>query len=371
MSMTVPSLLEAPVSAPFSEATWQAWLLKGRMREERNRWRRFKAASFLSLVGIACAACAGFFPDLAPHHVPIRFAVAVGAVALLVRSLDLRRYTFAAAFTALAVLYNPVAPLLDLSGNWDRVLIALSVVPFIAWLIPSPKAAPMRNTGLIDSIWTIGALIVCGSAQAATAGDFSVYRSFRFEADITVVAQQTGSSAAQAKVIHSRPALIQELEWRPQPLGPSNEREAASEIVFRFLDGALYRVEVTYDRFEIEGLTSDDLIAAISGLYGSAIRPDTPKPPSTSYDASEVVVARWEDRQYRFDLVRASWSERFKLIGVAKNLDSSAIAAIQEAKRLDDREAPQRDAARRVTEQNAAASKLEDARAANKARFRP
>jgi hypothetical protein len=147
MSSAIPSRVteeqvrDLPQSAPLSEAAWQAWLLKGRLREERNYWRGVKAASSLSLVGIACAACVSLFPGFGAYDVPIRFAVAIGALALMVHNLHIRRYAFAAAFAALVVLFNPVAPLVDFPGIWGRGLIALSAVPFVASLTPSPKLA--------------------------------------------------------------------------------------------------------------------------------------------------------------------------------------------------------------------------------------
>jgi len=52
-------------------------------------------------------------------------------------------------------------------------------------------------------------------------------------------------------------------------------------------------------------------------------------------------------------------------------LDSPAQAATLEAKRLDDQEEPQRNAARLASEQEAAKDKLEKARLLNKPRFRP
>jgi hypothetical protein len=56
---------------------------------------------------------------------------------------------------------------------------------------------------------------------------------------------------------------------------------------------------------------------------------------------------------------------------VQKALEARAQAATLEAKRLDDREAPQRDAARIADEQEAAKAKLEKARLVNKPKFRP
>jgi hypothetical protein len=148
MSSAIPSRVieekvrDLPQSAPLNEATWQAWLLKGRLREERNYWRRVRAASSLSLVGIACAACVSLFPGFGAYDVPVRFAIAVGALALMVHNLYIRRYAFAAAFAALVIFFNPVAPLVDFSGIWGRGLIALSAVPLVASLTPSAKVAP-------------------------------------------------------------------------------------------------------------------------------------------------------------------------------------------------------------------------------------
>jgi hypothetical protein len=52
-------------------------------------------------------------------------------------------------------------------------------------------------------------------------------------------------------------------------------------------------------------------------------------------------------------------------------LETPAEAANLEARRLDDLEAPQRDAARLASEQEAAKAKLEKSRLVNKPKFRP
>jgi hypothetical protein len=56
---------------------------------------------------------------------------------------------------------------------------------------------------------------------------------------------------------------------------------------------------------------------------------------------------------------------------VLRKLQGPVQAAIAEAKRLDDQEAPQREAARITAEAAAAAAKLEKARLTNKPKFRP
>ena len=204
------------------------------------------------------------------------------------------------------------------------------------------------------------------------AADLSKYRNFQLGTGLPAVAKQVGASPSQAKAIHRRPALIQELEWRPQPLGPSAQAESANEVVFSFYDGELFRISITYDRYEIEGLTADDFIKALSATYGTA---EKPAPPANAvqgrYGDQEEIVARWQDSQYCFDLIRSSYTPNFRLIGVLKRLQAPAQAATLEAKRLDDQEAPQRDAVRITSEEEAAKAKSDEARLVNKPKFRP
>lgn len=214
--------------------------------------------------------------------------------------------------------------------------------------------------------------LVLLSATSATAGDLSKYRNFQLGTDPSTVAKGIGGSESALKVIHSRPALIQELEWRPQTLGPSPEAESAQEIIFSFYNGTLFRIEVKYDRYETEGLTAQDLVGAISATYGLPAKLAAPAQPVAGYFGDqEETLAQWEDPQYRFDLLRTSYGPSYRLIGNLKSLEGPARNASLEAKRLDDLEAPQRDAARIVTEQNIKASALEKARLVNKPKFRP
>jgi len=230
----------------------------------------------------------------------------------------------------------------------------------------------MNGPGSICWKLSIASLLVCLTIPSAASGDLSKYRGFPFGSDPAAVAKQAGTGVSQPKAIHSRPALIQELEWRPQHLGPSVETESVNEAAFRFFNGELYRIEVKYDRYETEGLTAQDIVDALSSVYGPPLLPAArAKTELNRYEDREEVVAHWQDAEHSFDLIRSAYATNFRLVGVLKRLDSAAQAATQEAKRLDDQEAPQRDAARAASEQNAAKVKLEKARMANKLRFRP
>lgn len=219
----------------------------------------------------------------------------------------------------------------------------------------------------------LASFLLLGVMEAATsAKDLSKYRNFQLGADLATIAKQVGAIPSQAKAIQRRPALIQELVWRPQPLGPSSQKESASEVVFSFFDGELFRVAITYDRYETEGLTADDFIESISATYGLAEMPAAPaKAVQGPYGDQEEIVAQWQDSQYCFDLIRSSYGPTFRLVGALQRLRAPVQAAITEAKRLDDREAPQRDAARKADEKEIERAKLERSRLLNKPKFRP
>lgn len=229
-----------------------------------------------------------------------------------------------------------------------------------------------KFVGTVSRSALILSLVFGVMSAAPLAGDLSKYRNFQLGTDLPTIAKQVGASTSQAKIVHRRPALIQELEWRPQPLGSAPQTESAQEVVFSFYGGELYRIAISYDQYKIEGLTADDFIEAISATYGIAERPTAPaNAVPAEYGEQQEIVARWQDSQYCFDLIRSSYSPSFRLVGALKGLQAKAQAAITEAKRLDDQEEPQRDAARIADEREAERGKLEKSRLMNKPKFRP
>ncbi len=217
----------------------------------------------------------------------------------------------------------------------------------------------------------ISCLAVVALPMAASAADLSRYRNVQLGMDLPTVARQVGASPSQATVAHRRPALIQELEWSPRILGPSLETEPAQEVLFTFYNGELFRIVVNYDQYETEGLTADDMVEAISSIYGTGVRPTPAKAAPEPWVDQQDVVARWQDPQYRFELIRTSYGPRYRLVGVLRTLEATAQAAIMEATQLDDKEAPERDAAQAVREEQAERARLEKTRLVNKGNFRP
>ncbi len=166
---------------------------------------------------------------------------------------------------------------------------------------------------------------------------------------------------SEAKLIHARPAVIQELEW---PIwlssGSSPRTDPVRTILFSFYNGELFRILVSYDRDETKGLSTEDMIEAFSAKYGTATKPANIEIAFSStqvYNDSEAVIARWEDPQYSFNLFRSSFQPTFGMVAFSKGLDALARTATAEAIRLDALEAPQRE----IQRQN-----QEDGRTANR-----
>ena len=103
-----------------------------------------------------------------------------------------------------------------------------------------------------------------------------------------------------------------------------------------------------------------------------AVRPAAPaKAVQDPYGDQEEILARWQDPQYRFDLIRSSYGPTFRLVGTLTRLEAPAQAAATEAARLDDKEAPQREAERIAKDEETERAKLDKARLVNKPKFRP
>jgi len=225
------------------------------------------------------------------------------------------------------------------------------------------------------------AVCVCamlsGFSHLASAQDLSRYREVAFGSSVSSVVTITGTSAAAVKVIHQRPALIQELAWRPQyAIGrPVGRSEAAREVTYRFADDKLFRIVVVYDARLVEGLTNADLIDAVSAVYGPAtLTPAASQPPVPAPAGSingTTAIARWQTADYEFTLMREVYPETFRLIGVSKQLGTAARAAEIEAARLDQQEAPRRLADEAKADAERRRTAADKTRTTNKGEFRP
>jgi len=201
------------------------------------------------------------------------------------------------------------------------------------------------------------------------------YRDFQLGGDLPSISALTGVAVSEAKAVHLRPALMQELRWQ-RPYSSSttpSQTDSVKQIVFSFYNDQLSKMVVDYDHERTAGMTDADLIEAISVDYGPRVKPSARTGRGTLTRVEEesgTLVARWAGADYAVALYRG-FSSDVRLIVASPRLDALARTADVQATRLDDREAPQREIARQKKETEDTRASQEKSRVANKAAFRP
>ena len=93
-------------------------------------------------------------------------------------------------------------------------------------------------------LWTVLA------SPPASAADLSSYREFQFGMNLPVVVKLVSMNSSEARGIHQRTALIQELDWRPGRYpGSSPDTDAVKDFVFSFCNGKLLRMRIPGFRY--------------------------------------------------------------------------------------------------------------------------
>lgn len=228
---------------------------------------------------------------------------------------------------------------------------------------------------MTSRIFAIGVCILVLSAQLLDGEEPMRYRDFQLGSDLASVAKLTGLALTEAKIVHQRPAVMKDLEWRPRYFsgGVAPQTDPVDLMVFRFYDDQLFNVVVDYDRHRTEGMTEADMIEAITATYGPASKP-LPRPGRAAmpqYGAPDTPLAIWGDTEYSVTLLRVAYPETFRLVVALTRLENLARTASIEAVRLDAKEAPQREIARQKKEAGEALAAQEKAKIENKAVFRP
>jgi hypothetical protein len=185
--------------------------------------------------------------------------------------------------------------------------------------------------------------------------------------DLPAAAKLSNLTALDSKVVSTRPAKIETLDWQPPRAALPNSVE---NVVLTFYNNQLFRMVVNYQRLRTEGMTTDDMIDSISATYGTPTRPEETVVLPSYNDEKVKVLARWEDATSTLNLVH-SFMTTYTLIAVSKSLEAPATSAIAESLQLDRTEAPAKELLRNEKEATDAKTALERARTANKAGFRP
>jgi len=211
-------------------------------------------------------------------------------------------------------------------------------------------------------------------AQISEAQSLGQYREFQLGTNVASVAALTGARQSDVKVIHQRPVLIQDMEWRPRYFSgrAPSQTDPVDLMVFSFYDDQLYKIIVDYDVRRTEGMVQADVVAAISAAYGAPSLPSkTSRTPEIRYGDADRLLATWTRPDYALTLFRVSYQNAFRLVVEATTLAARAQVARREAVRLDALEEPQREIARQREEAEAERSATEQAKRANLPAFRP
>jgi hypothetical protein len=211
-----------------------------------------------------------------------------------------------------------------------------------------------------------------GSLSLLPAADFSVYRGFHLGGTIASVVSRAGVEEP-IRLIHTRPALIQELAWHPPAafISHGNQEDPVRAGLLRFYNGHLFQIVATYERESLEGMNDADMVEAISATYGPSTNPAVDIPYQSNYGRTARVLARWENPDCEYSLVRTGDRSSYSLILTSKLLGAEAQTAVEEAVRLDAIEAPQREVASQAKRDAESRLTLDKARTANRLKFRP
>ncbi|HYL34648.1 MAG TPA: hypothetical protein VEV17_01905 [Bryobacteraceae bacterium] len=293
-------------------------------------------------------------------------------------------YTATAALLSMAFIFIPAILMVSRPFGYFALALAIgcsALCATLAWMlwrkfsrrsIPSIAIQKGRSEMAKSGLLAIPLLCAALGMPMVRAADFSSYRGMQFGMNLSSAAKQAGTSPTEARTVHQRPAVIQEMDYRYGSLsGALLEADPVRDTVLSFFNGELFRMVVTYDRFKTEGMTAEDMIQAVSVTYGTATRPSAEIAYHSIYGEIAPVIARWEDSQYAYNLVRSGDQTSFALILYSKRLDVLAQAAIKEAVRLDALEAPQREIEQQKRRDDEQRLSLEKARSVNKANFRP
>lgn len=230
----------------------------------------------------------------------------------------------------------------------------------------------MRPVGLTRTV-ALAFVFVVVSAPVLRAQDLSVYRQFHLGMTATEAAAQIGVPDTAAKIIHTRPLLLQELEWRPPGEASTLASDTVRLVLLDFCNGELYRIVVTYREDRVEGLTAQDIVEAMSPAYGQPTRPGVQvitSAMSLGWSDTEAVVARWADERFSVNLFRTSYPSTFGLVMFSKRIAPLARAATDKALLIERAEAPGREAAAQKSREAVEAATRAKARPTNKAAFK-
>lgn len=138
-SVEFMTVLSPLTGTPLDEAVRLAWIEKREAQGRRNAAIRTRIVKAISVVALIVGAV--FLPRFVLMDVLVRFILTAGAMVAMFHAFQARKLAIAAVFGALAVLYNPVAPMFSFSGDWHRLVAVACAVPFaVAFAWPNKRS---------------------------------------------------------------------------------------------------------------------------------------------------------------------------------------------------------------------------------------
>jgi len=122
------------------------------------------------------------------------------------------------------------------------------------------------------SVCALGVLL---TGQVLDGQGLVQYREFALRSDVATVSKLTGVPTSELKTIHDRPAILQDLQWRPSRWNASSSvasTDPVDKMGFSFYDDQLFRIVVDYGHERTAGMTDADMTEAISAIYGAPVR---------------------------------------------------------------------------------------------------
>jgi hypothetical protein len=222
----------------------------------------------------------------------------------------------------------------------------------------------------LSSMLASGALLQ--GADPVTQTPLSRYRAFQLGESLADVTGQTGVASSEARLISSRPERIEELDWRLAQSPAASVPNSVREILFRFYNGALFEMMVTYDRDQTGGLTDADMTEALAALYGPGSAPVAKEIVFNSgYNNRVRAIAQWSDSQNLLSLIGFSYGDGFGVVVSSIGDAARARNALLDSERLARAEAPRKELELRARQTADAQVKDEKLRLLNKPGFRP
>ena len=218
---------------------------------------------------------------------------------------------------------------------------------------------------------TIVCAVVMAVQAVSAAPVYSRYRGVSIGDSVSAAIASLHMTASDVATVHARPAMIQQLTWRPHQFftDRTGASEALAEMVLTFHLGRLARVVATYDRDRTEGLTNADLHDSFTTIYGTSML--VPTPSGVRASSEPEIVGQWGDGETLVVLLREGYPRRIKLTVSSIAADRLLQDGLASGVRFDAIEAPARDMVRRASEEQTKRTRDAQSRVDNKSAFKP